>query len=467
MSFWESSGGEYLDSFLNELQRAAEEQGNGDFTATISVQLMSQLPPSDPNYDTEQIATPVNIQKPEHPYVTREQIGIGGAATVDAAAQTCLQREVALKRPRKDQIQSSANQIVREALLLARLEHPNIPPVYTLDYDAQGLPVMVMKRIKGKPWSAHLQKVSQTERATIEWQRRQLENLVKICNALTYAHDQRILHLDIKPSNIMLGNYGEVVLLDWGIALEMNENQEHMTSRFSGTPRFAAPEMFDPKKPLTPQTDVYLLGATLHYILTGQPLHKGMQIQDIIQEARSDTQRIYNKEISSDLIHLIQKATEREVRERYGSVREFQEAVQHYLDNQHAHLLLRTAEANLQRFRESTSDPEVNLFNVQQLAFQTRFGFQQVAKIGPQIKGVKEGLVETLRYMLIFELKNGHLENAAAIMTEITDLNAPTAIVQELNAQLEAAQVKRQQSKEIATQIQYRLLEQLQKKSTE
>jgi serine/threonine protein kinase len=189
LSFWESSGGEYLDTFLNELQRAVEEQGNGDFTATISVQLMNQLPPSDPNYDTEQIATPVNIQKPEHPYVTREQIGIGGAATVDAAAQTCLQREVALKRPRKDQTQSSANQIVREALLLARLEHPNIPPVYTLDYDAQGLPVMVMKRIKGKPWSAHLQKVSQTERATIEWQRRQLENLVKICNALTYAHD--------------------------------------------------------------------------------------------------------------------------------------------------------------------------------------------------------------------------------------------------------------------------------------
>src|SRR5262249_35011988 len=113
-----------------------------------------------------------------------------------------------------------------------------------------------------------------------------LQILMQVCNAVEFAHRRGLIHRDIKPANVMVGEFGEVYLLDWGIAARtgilaeasshLGESGAEPTPRMLGTPAYMAPEMLSRKVgPIDERTDVYLLGATLHEVLTGRPRHVG------------------------------------------------------------------------------------------------------------------------------------------------------------------------------------------------
>ena len=112
-----------------------------------------------------------------------------------------------------------------------------------------------MKRIEGKPWTQYLGSTPPFA-STKDVLRYHVTVLVQICAAVEYAHSKGILHMDLKTDNVMIGDFGEVYLLDWGVAIEMDEHEERYMNTFAGTPRFAAPEMFNPRKPKTTRTDI-------------------------------------------------------------------------------------------------------------------------------------------------------------------------------------------------------------------
>ncbi len=231
------------------------------------------------------------------PYNPIRQIAGGGEGEIWEAEQTRLGRLVALKRLRQgeDSTTDSAEparelQIVLEARLSAALEHPNILPVHDLVEDpATRSPMIAMKRVFGKSWSDLLLKefgvVSREEYLS-----RHLDILVEVAQAVAFAHSRGIVHRDIKPSQVMLGEFGEVLLVDWGLAVSVDPARlpEEWAPAHTpvpptidtalnpcGTPAFMAPEQsFESPDRLGPWTDVYLLGATLYCVVTGHPPHR-------------------------------------------------------------------------------------------------------------------------------------------------------------------------------------------------
>ena len=195
--------------------------------------------------------------------------GVGGMAVVYLADQEIPPRQVAVKRLRTN-TEKRAEQLFAEALLTGSLEHPNIIPVHSIRIDPVRGPEVVLRRVDGISLFDAYQKDGQSEAGL----RLLLPKLIQVCNALEYAHARGVIHRDIKPENIMLGHYGEVYLLDWGIALDTTKPppEDYVPV---GTPHYLAPEMLsgNPDE-VDARTDVYLMGATLHFLLVGDARHE-------------------------------------------------------------------------------------------------------------------------------------------------------------------------------------------------
>ncbi|MGE0434034.1 MAG: serine/threonine-protein kinase, partial [Planctomycetota bacterium] len=161
------------------------------------------------------------------------ELGRGGMGTVRLAEDPALQRELAVKflqAPGAD----SAAQFVEEAQITAQLQHPNIVPVYELGHDASGRPWLAMKRIEGESLAETIAGWKQAGRARLRQE--DLNTILgifgKVCDALAFAHSRGVIHRDIKPHNIMVGAYGEVLLVDWGLAkpLGRRPDDDHVDS---------------------------------------------------------------------------------------------------------------------------------------------------------------------------------------------------------------------------------------------
>ncbi|MBS2011382.1 MAG: protein kinase [Deltaproteobacteria bacterium] len=206
-------------------------------------------------------------------------LGEGGMGLVRDGVQTSLGRPVAVKTLRHP-TPSGRFRLFQEARLTARLQHPNIVPVHEVVEGPDGDLQVVLKRVEGVRWGG----VMRDPRALrelfgvddpLDWN---LGVVIAVCNALAYAHEQGIIHRDVKPSNVMIGRLGEVYLLDWGIAGVFGERREdddrpHVAdSPSSGTPAYMSPEQIaGDADALGPWTDTYLVGASLFTLLTGEP----------------------------------------------------------------------------------------------------------------------------------------------------------------------------------------------------
>jgi hypothetical protein len=224
-------------------------------------------------------------------YTLGDQLGRGGMGEVRLARDVRIDRDVAVKLMRPDTRDDvSTARFFREARVQGRLDHPAIPPVYDLGVDEHGSPYFVMKRLTGTT----LYDVLAGHPDAAKWPRRQLlAKLVDVCLAVELAHSRSIVHRDLKPANIMLGDFGEVYVLDWGLArvidaswfaqpIESVESHARANSGETaagdvlGTPGYMAPEQIrDPA--VTPAADVFALGCILYELAIGQPaLPRGM-----------------------------------------------------------------------------------------------------------------------------------------------------------------------------------------------
>ncbi|MCM8532204.1 MAG: serine/threonine protein kinase, partial [Lentisphaeraceae bacterium] len=167
-------------------------------------------------------------------YKIEKLLARGGMASVFVAKDANCRRKVALKIMQNADEQSDEliNRFIEEAQIAAQLDHPNILPVYDLTSDGQGNPFYAMKLVKGDTLEGILEKLRNKDPETIKLYpiSKLLQIFVKICDAISFSSSKKVVHRDLKPENIMIGPYGEVYVMDWGIAKVIESNNESSLS---------------------------------------------------------------------------------------------------------------------------------------------------------------------------------------------------------------------------------------------
>jgi eukaryotic-like serine/threonine-protein kinase len=368
-------------------------------------------------------------------------IGQGGMGVVFLATQRSVGREVAVKAVREDRRGDHARQgLLCEGWIAGRLEHPNIVPIHALGVDEDGFPMLVMKRIEGVTWSDALADPSRIPPPLVRQTPldTHLEILRQLCQAVHFAHSRHILHRDLKPDNVMLGTFGEVYLVDWGVAVCMVDDGTGQlplladARQVAGTPSYMAPELAagDPAKQ-GPATDIYLLGAILHEVLTGLPRHEGDALYAVMMRAYVSTPHAYPAHIPAELAALANAACAREPGERPASAEALRQALLLY--ERHAQAQALSDEA-WQRFEALRATPPGHAEQVYRGFGAARFGFEQALREWPEGTRAAEGLRALCVWMVGFELDQERAEAAAALLDELGE-EAPPALVERLDAQ--------------------------------
>lgn len=254
-----------------------------------------------------------------------DTLGVGGMAIVHLAHQASLEREIAVKTLRQDRAGPEASRLLlHEARVTGALQHPNVVPVHDVRVDEHGNPQILLKRIRGESWSTLLREGSMglAEHVRI---------LCAVCNALEFAHAQGVLHRDVKPSNVMVGEYGEVLLVDWGIAVRTDDEGVYrsVTQRLVGTPAYMSPEMVAVGDQ-DPRTDIYLLGAVLYELLVGEPPHTGTTLAEMLESWF--TPGSLPEDAPSILVTLCEGALSLDPADRPDAVATVREELTRYLD---------------------------------------------------------------------------------------------------------------------------------------
>jgi hypothetical protein len=372
-------------------------------------------------------------------------LGEGGMGRVLLAEQRSLRREVALKTLKDAAVTPEhVDSLLREGVLTGHLEHPNITPVHQLGLDAQGRPVLVMKRISGVAWSTLIRDDAHEAWTRLpalpeDHLRAHVEILMQVANALALAHSRGIIHRDLKPDNVMIGEFGEVYLVDWGIALELAHAAEGRR-RLVGTPHYVAPEMLDGSIPLGTWTDVYLLGATLHAILTGGPRHRGDDLHAVLASAWDSAPGVYGDEVPQELADLCNRATAREPQLRPGSAIAFRAALQDYLAHRGSLALARSADERLDRLVALRRAASPDRGETVRLAAECRFGHLQALREWPANPVARRGLARVLGQLVELEIAAENLADARSWLEELEP--APPELVAALGA-LEARLAER------------------------
>ena len=202
---------------------------------------------------------------------------------MSCARQVCADRDVAVKmiRPEAAAHGGAWVSFLSEAMVTADLDHPNIVPIHDIGTTQDGFLFYAMKEVRGTCWKDVIESKSQAEN---------LEILLNVCDAVAFAHSKGIVHRDLKPDNVMLGDFGEVLVMDWGLAvgIDAGGKAQHVAqdSGRAGTPAYMAPEMARCESArIGPASDIYLLGGILYEIATGLRPHHADNIFACIYQA--------------------------------------------------------------------------------------------------------------------------------------------------------------------------------------
>ncbi|MDD9937778.1 MAG: protein kinase [Myxococcales bacterium] len=232
-------------------------------------------------------AAPTSTRKPERrgfrirtELEDRGPVGAGGMAEIRKVFDRFLQRMVAVKILRPGLSATARERFVQEARITGQLDHPNIIPVHALAADR-----FTMKLVRGETLADRLE--AYTEAPGNQELADLVGQLLKVCDALSFAHSRGVIHRDVKSENIMLGRFGEVYLADWGVALVMDSEETRRPAAVVGTPCFMSPEAASGALDrIDPRTDVFGLGGVLYEVLTLEPPHAGTDAEEVLRAAR-------------------------------------------------------------------------------------------------------------------------------------------------------------------------------------
>jgi serine/threonine protein kinase/tetratricopeptide (TPR) repeat protein len=290
----------------------------------------------------------------------------GGLGKVSVALDQELGREVALKeiQDRYAKSETSRNRFVMEAEVTGGLEHPGIVPVYGMGQDEQGRPFYAMRFIRGNSLKEAIDhfhdpetKQQQDSTARRLELRSLLGRLIDVCNAIEYAHSRGVLHRDIKPDNVMLGKFGETLVVDWGLAKMVGRDDDldsvgsdepslkpgsssgsaptQMGSAI-GTPAYMSPEQAAGRlDKLSPASDVYSLGATLYTVLTGcnpfDTVSTSVDVLRHVQQGNFPKPKQRDSDVPAGLQAICLKAMETNPKARYATPTRLAEDLEHWL----------------------------------------------------------------------------------------------------------------------------------------
>ena len=240
-------------------------------------------------------------------YSSPEFVAEGGMKRIESCFDKLTSRTVAKATPKEGSKPEEIDLFIREAKITASLQHPNIVPIYELSVE-DNKAFFTMKLLEGLNLQQTLKKQNLSQNEL-------LEIYLKICDAISYAHSKGVLHLDIKPENIQLDKFGDVLVCDWGLA--QNESTQNSLDFAAGTPGFMAPEQYNAMTQ-GPATDIYSLGALLFYIFRQEIPISGKDSKTIAQNSQKGS--IKNPEVNSSIDAIILKAMSLEPDERYHSV---------------------------------------------------------------------------------------------------------------------------------------------------
>lgn len=296
----------------------------------------------------------------EHRYRSPQLLGMGGMGRVVAVHDRRLCRDVALKVPNPDTPLAVGldSRLEREARITARLDHPGILPILDAGVGVDGRSYYTMPIVRGRSLADVLHQTKEPQARL-----RLLRHVLAACEAMAWAHRQGIVHCDLKPANIMIGEGGGVRVLDWGLARDHEEvelpselgKSEAPRPRVAvGTPQYMSPEQATGTLP-TAAADVWSLGAILYEVCAGRPLRAPGRASDVLSHARKEaaqgTPRLhFDDELSPELAAIVARALASDPRDRYRDAHALAEDLGNFLDGRRVTAHAYSARALLMRF---------------------------------------------------------------------------------------------------------------------
>ncbi len=302
-------------------------------------------------------------------YLADREIARGGMGRVVEAIDTVLGRTVALKEALVND-EETLQRFARETRITAKLEHPSIVPVYDAGTAPDGTRFYVMRRVSGQPLDKLVDAAT-----TLNARLALVPHVLAAAQAIAHAHKRSILHRDVKPPNILVGELGETVVIDWGLAKELGEpdDTDDLQSRTAsqslmtrygavvGTPGFMPPEQVK-GEPVDERGDVFALGATLYYVLTGKPPFRGPTGDDIMRDTLERPARPLREVapgVPAELASIADTALAATVDDRYRDAGEMVAELQRFLAGQlvasHDYTTLERAARFVRRHRVAVS----------------------------------------------------------------------------------------------------------------
>lgn len=305
----------------------------------------------------------LGVQESPGRYSQIGEYGRGGMGRVLLVHDEHLGRQIALKEllPGSDSQDNAHTQgrltepmmarFLQEARITGQLEHPSIVPVYELGHRADGSLYYTMKLVRGKTLSQAI-----ADAGSVEGRLKLLPHFIDLCNAIAYAHSRKVIHRDIKPGNVMVGDFGETVALDWGLAKSKEAEDLHAGDiaeslnairlgdeaslektthgQAIGTPTYMPPEQALGQLELVDErSDVYALGAVLYELLSTRPPYSGKESREILAKVVSeDPEELtqVSSRIPAELVAICKKAMARAPGDRYQTAKELAEEVQRF-----------------------------------------------------------------------------------------------------------------------------------------